>query len=47
MAEACDEASVAEVCRQNLREEEAMAQFLDSNIELSRRRRVAARANPA
>ena len=24
---------MAEVCRQNLREEEAMAQFLDSNIE--------------
>src|SRR5687767_3280790 len=33
MAEACNERSVAEVCRQNLREEEAMAQFLDSNIE--------------
>lgn len=33
MAEACDDPSVAEVCRQNLREEEAMAQFLDSNIE--------------
>jgi ferritin-like metal-binding protein YciE len=33
MAEACNEPAVAEVCRQNLREEEAMAQFLDSNIE--------------
>jgi ferritin-like metal-binding protein YciE len=33
MAEACNERFVAEVCRQNLREEEAMAQFLDSNIE--------------
>jgi ferritin-like metal-binding protein YciE len=33
MAEACNERPVAEVCRQNLREEEAMAQFLDSNIE--------------
>jgi ferritin-like metal-binding protein YciE len=33
MAEACNERSVAEVCRQNLREEEAMAHFLDSNIE--------------
>ena len=33
MAEDCNERSVAEVCRQNLREEEAMAQFLDSNIE--------------
>lgn len=33
MAEACNERSVAEICRQNLREEEAMAQFLDSNIE--------------
>ena len=33
MAEACNEHSVAEVCRQNLREEEAMAQFLDNNIE--------------
>ena len=33
MAEACSERSVAEVCRQNLREEEAMAEFLDRNIE--------------
>jgi ferritin-like metal-binding protein YciE len=33
MAEDCNERSVAEVCRQNLREEEAMAQFLDGNIE--------------
>jgi ferritin-like metal-binding protein YciE len=33
MAEACNDRSVAEVCRQNLREEEAMAQFLDNNIE--------------
>jgi ferritin-like metal-binding protein YciE len=33
MAEDCDERSVAEVCRQNLREEEAMAEFLDGNIE--------------
>ena len=33
MAEACNEHPVAEICRQNLREEEAMAQFLDSNIE--------------
>ena len=33
MAEACNARSVAEVCQQNLREEEAMAQFLDSNIE--------------
>ena len=33
MADACNEPSVAEVCRQNLREEESMAQFLDSNIE--------------
>ena len=33
MAEACGEASVAEVCRHNLREEEAMAQFLDASIE--------------
>ena len=33
MAEDCNERSVAEVCRQNLREEEAMAEFLDGNIE--------------
>ena len=33
MAEACNEHTVVEVCRQNLREEEAMAQFLDGNIE--------------
>jgi ferritin-like metal-binding protein YciE len=33
MAEACQEPRVAEVCRQNLREEEAMAEFLDSSIE--------------
>jgi ferritin-like metal-binding protein YciE len=33
MAEASNDRSVAEVCRQNLREEEAMADFLDSNIE--------------
>ncbi len=33
MAQACNETAVAEVCRQNLREEEAMAQFLDGNIE--------------
>ena len=33
MAEICDERSVAEVCRQNLREEQAMAQFLDGKIE--------------
>jgi ferritin-like metal-binding protein YciE len=33
VAEACNHRSVAEVCRQNLREEEAMAEFLDSNIE--------------
>ena len=33
MAEACGEPSVAEVCRQNLREEEEMARFLDQNIE--------------
>jgi ferritin-like metal-binding protein YciE len=33
MAEECNERSIAEVCRQNLREEQAMAQFLDSNIE--------------
>jgi ferritin-like metal-binding protein YciE len=33
MAEACNDRAVAEVCRQNLREEEAMAEFLDSNIE--------------
>jgi ferritin-like metal-binding protein YciE len=33
MAEACNDLSVANVCRQNLREEEAMAEFLDRNIE--------------
>jgi ferritin-like metal-binding protein YciE len=33
MAEACNERAVAEVCRKNLREEEAMAEFLDGNIE--------------
>ena len=33
MAEACNESSVADVCRQNLREEEAMAQFLDDHVE--------------
>ena len=33
MAEACAERAVVEVCRQNLREEEAMAEFLDRNIE--------------
>lgn len=33
MAEACNESSVAEVCRENLREEEAMAEFLDGHIE--------------
>jgi ferritin-like metal-binding protein YciE len=33
MAEACNEHSVAGVCRENLQEEEAMAQFLDSSIE--------------
>jgi ferritin-like metal-binding protein YciE len=33
MAEDCNERRVAEVCRLNLREEEAMAEFLDSNIE--------------
>jgi ferritin-like metal-binding protein YciE len=32
MAEACNDRAVADVCRQNLREEEAMAEFLDSNI---------------
>ena len=41
MAEACNDQSVAEVCRQNLREEEAMAQFLDSNIEQVTRTYVA------
>jgi hypothetical protein len=43
---------VVEVCRQNLREEEAMAQFLDSNIEqvtrtISPKRGVVTRASPA
>ena len=33
MAEACNERTVADVCRKNLQEEEAMAQFLDGNIE--------------
>lgn len=33
MAEACNDGAVAEVCRRNLREEEAMADFLDRNIE--------------
>jgi hypothetical protein len=33
MTDACNEPSVAEACRENLREEESMAQFLDSNIE--------------
>lgn len=33
MAGTCQERSVAEVCRKNLREEEAMAQFLDGHIE--------------
>jgi ferritin-like metal-binding protein YciE len=33
LAEACNDRSVAEVCRENLREEEAMADFLDGNIE--------------
>jgi ferritin-like metal-binding protein YciE len=32
---------VAEVCRQNLREEEAMVQFLDRNIEQVTRTYVA------
>ena len=41
MAELCNERSVAEVCRQILREEEAMAQFLDSNIEQVTRTYVA------
>jgi ferritin-like metal-binding protein YciE len=33
MAQACNEPAVADVCRQILREEESMFQFLDSNIE--------------
>jgi ferritin-like metal-binding protein YciE len=33
MAESCQEHSVAEVCRKNLREKEAMAQFLLGHIE--------------
>ncbi len=33
LAEQCGESDVAAVCRENLREEEDMADFLDSNVE--------------
>jgi ferritin-like metal-binding protein YciE len=33
LAERCGETKVAEVCRRNLEEEEAMAEFIDGNIE--------------